>query len=186
VKALPLVFILFSFYSSAETNVFEEFNFYEVAPTSKNNLLKALNSSSPIKENGEVFHGHTKYSIDWRFWWKSNGNKCTFTNVVITLKLKYTMPQLRSSKPDIKAVWLNWYPNLEKHEKGHGNLAKNIANEINRKLLAMSPKPNCNILEKSGNELAYKLMGKLKKANQKYDAKTNHGETQNAWLYLHL
>ena len=186
VKYLLLVLIFLSFYSIAETNVFEEFEFYEVAPTSKSNLLKTLNNSSPIKENGEVFHGYTKYNIAWRFWWKFNGNKCAFTKVETTLKLKYTMPQLRSSKAEIKAVWSNWYPNLERHEKGHGKLAKDIANEIDRSLLAIAPKANCNILEKSGNDLAYKLMNKLKKANQKYDAITNHGETQNAWLYLHL
>ena len=185
-KVLPLVFTLLSFYSSAETTFFEEFKFYEVAPTSKNSLLKTLNNSSPIKENGEVFHGHTKYNINWRFWWKSTGNNCAFTKVETTLKLKYTMPQLRSSKPEIKAVWSNWYPNLEKHEKGHGKLAKDTAIDIDRKLLAIAPKANCKLLEKSANKLAYKLMSQLKKANEQYDSTTNHGETQNAWLYLHL
>ena len=48
------------------------------------------------------------------------------------------------------------------------------------------PMPYCNILEKSANNLAYKLMAELKEANKNYDVNTNHGETQKAWLYLHL
>lgn len=185
-KYLLLILIFLSFYSSAETKILENFNFYEVAPTSKTDLLRTLNNSSPIRENGEIFHGHTKYDINWRFWWKSNSKQCVFTKVETTLKLKYTMPQLKSSKSDVKVVWSNWYPNLETHEKGHGELAKDIAYKIDSELLSIGPKANCNILEKSGNKLAYKLMDALKKANEKYDNSTNHGETQNAWLYLHL
>ncbi len=185
-KVLVLLFTFLSFYSTAETKIFEEFQFYNVAPTSKSNLLETLNSSSPIKKNGKVYHGNTKYNIKWRFWWRSKDNKCAITKVETTLKLKYTMPQLRSANPEIKTIWANWYPNLEKHEKGHGKLAKEIANEIDRKLLAISPEANCSALKISGNKLAYKLMDKLKKANKKYDSTTNHGETQNAWLYLHL
>jgi predicted secreted Zn-dependent protease len=186
VKTLTLILAILSFYSSAETRVIEEFQFYEVAPTSKSHLLKALNRVSPIKEDGEVFHGHTKYNINWRFWWKSNGNRCSFTKVETTLKLKYTMPQLKSSIPDVNAVWSNWYPNLEKHEKGHGELAKKTASKIDKQLRSISPKSDCTLLEKSGNKLAHKLMDKLNKANKRYDISTNHGETQKAWLYLYL
>ncbi|WP_157825879.1 DUF922 domain-containing Zn-dependent protease [Colwellia sp. Bg11-28] len=185
-KVILLITIFLSFYSSAETIVVEDTLFYEVAPTSKDDLLETLNSTSPIREDGNVFHGYTKYEINWRFWWKSNNNQCAFTKIETTLKLKYTMPQLKSSKSDVNVVWSNWYPNLEKHEKGHGKLAKDTAFKIEKDLLSIGPKANCNLLEKAGNKLAYKLMATLKKANKQYDIKTNHGETQNAWLYLHL
>ena len=185
-KVLLLISIFLSFYSSAETNVVEDILFYEVAPTSKRDLLKTLNSASPIRENGDVFHANTKYQINWRLWWKSNNNQCSLTKVETTLTLKYTMPQLKSSKPDVNVVWSNWYPNLEIHEKGHGKLAKDAAYKIDKNLRAISPQANCNLLEKAANKLAHQLMDKLKRASKQYDIKTNHGETQNAWLYLHL
>ncbi|WP_164718211.1 DUF922 domain-containing protein [Colwellia sp. Arc7-635] len=185
-KVLLLISIFLSFYSSAETKVVESTLFYEVAPASKGSLLETVNSASPIRENGDVFHGYTKYEINWRFWWKSNNKQCVFTKVETTLKLKYTMPQLRSSKSDVKVVWSNWYPNLEIHEKGHGKLAKDTAYKIDKNLLSLGPKANCNLLEKAGNKLAHKLIGELKKSSKQYDLNTNHGETQNAWLYLHL
>lgn len=185
-KNVLFIFTLLSFYSNAETNIVESFTFYTVSPTSKSNLLKALNSASPIKEKGNVYHGHTKYNINWRFWWQSTNNQCAFTKVETTLKLIYTMPQLESSKPDVKAVWAKWYPNLENHEKGHGKLAKDVAHQIDEKLLSIGPKASCHILEAAGNALAHKLMARLKAENIKYDNKTNHGETQKAWLYTHL
>lgn len=185
-KILLIFSIFLSFYSRAETKIVEDFLFYEVAPTSKGDLMAVLNRISPIRENGNVFHGYTKYEINWRFWWKSTNNQCVFTKVETTLRLEYTMPQLKSSKSDVRVVWSNWYPNLELHENGHGKLAKDTAYKIDKSLLSISPKANCNLLEKEGNKVAYKLMEKLKKANKEYDITTNHGETQNAWLYLHL
>ncbi|WP_076419191.1 DUF922 domain-containing protein [Colwellia sp. UCD-KL20] len=74
---------------------------------------------------------------------------------------------------------------MELHEKEHGKLAKDIAFKIDKKLLSIGPKANCETLDKSGNKLAHKLMADLKKANKKYDTRTNHGETQKAWLYMH-
>jgi len=186
VNILLLVFTVLSFYSSAETKIVENFQFYKVAPTSKRDLLRTLNKASPIRENGHVFHGNTRYDISWRFWWQYKNNQCVFTKVKTTLKLKYTMPQLQSSKHDVKDIWSNWYPNLEMHEKGHGKLAKDIAYKIDQKLLSIGPKSSCEILEKTGNKLAYKLMDELKIANKSYDIDTNHGETQKAWLYMHL
>ncbi|XQW86703.1 DUF922 domain-containing Zn-dependent protease [Thalassotalea piscium] len=185
-KSLLIILILLSFYSNAQTKVVEDHVFYKVSAIAKTDLLKNLNNATPIREGGEVFHGHTKYDINWRFWWSSKHNQCKLTKVETTLKLKYTMPQLVTSNPDVKHVWSKWYPNLEKHEKGHGQLAKDSVYEIDKKLMSIGPKTSCNQLEKAANALGYKLMAKLNRANKSYDKKTNHGESQQAWLYMYL
>lgn len=186
VKFLLTLLILLSFYTNAKTEIIEDFEFYTVSTTSKSNLLKNLNSSSPIRQDGHVFHGYTRYDIKWRFWWKSINNQCVFTRVETNLKLKYTMPSLNTSNLDVKAVWSKWYPNLELHEKGHGKLAKDIAYKIDEKLISIGPKANCKILNDAGNKLGHKLMATLNESNKAYDKKTNHGESQQAWLYMHL
>jgi predicted secreted Zn-dependent protease len=65
-------------------------------------------------------------------------------------------------------------------------LAKDAAYKINEQLTSIGAKANCSILEKAGNKLAHKLMAKLEQNNIIYDQKTNHGETQRAWIYMHL
>ena len=185
-KFLLLIFTLLPFYLNAEIKIVESYRFYKVATKSKSNILEDLNNASPIREEGNVFHGYTRYDIKWKFWWKSNNNKCEVTKVETNLKLKYTMPSLISSNSEIKVIWSNWYPNLEIHEKGHGDLAKDTAYKIDKKLTALGSKANCDLLKNEGNKIAYRLMANLKEANKIYDRKTNHGETQKAWIYMHL
>ena len=50
-----------------------------------------------------------------------------------------------SLSPQVKVVWFNWYPNFERHLQNYDKLAKNTAHEINKKLLSIALKANCNI-----------------------------------------
>ena len=173
-------------YSAADLKINEEFVYYSVTAKSKELLLSSLNTATPIRERGDIFHGNTQYYIKWRFWWRSFKNNCQFTKVNTHLKLIYTMPKLDSSDKDVINVWNKWYPNLSIHEKGHGTLAIKTAKEIDNSLLSIGVRASCEQLEADANTLANKLMSELKAANKHYDIKTNHGESQNAWLYMHL
>ncbi len=179
-----LLFI--SCFSNAKSKVTEEFEYYSVTPSLKSDLRNSLDASSPIKKNGKVYYGYTKYNIKWNFWWKSKPNKCTISKVKTTLKLKYTMPKLESNDQEIKSVWERWYPNLRKHEKRHGELAKRMVRKIDNSIYQMKPRKNCKDLKVAANKLAHNLMSDLKALNVKYDKKTNHGETEHAWLYSHM
>ncbi|MGB1292107.1 MAG: DUF922 domain-containing Zn-dependent protease [Pseudoalteromonas sp.] len=184
------LFILLAVYSSflvAEPKVAQSHEFYNVSVSHTRNLLKNVNQASPIKHNGNKFHGYTEYNIQWRFNSKSRGRqRCILNKVKTVLTLKYTMPKLRSENEDVHKVWNSWYPNLEKHENGHGSLAVEAAKEIDSSLRAFSSRSGCQKINQEANELAYKIMEKLDQATKKYDLDTNHGETQGAWLYSHL
>jgi len=185
-KLILILLLFITFDSVAKVTVIENVKYYKVAPSAKSNLLASLNKASPIREGSNIFHGHTKYNIDWRFWWQTKNKQCRFTQVKVTVKLLYTMPKLSIEEKEVVETWSSWYPNLDIHEKGHGQLAKEFAVKIDKALATMKPRENCNTLESDGNKKAYRLMDELKEANKQYDARTNHGESQNAWLYTHL
>ncbi|MBT1062336.1 DUF922 domain-containing protein [Bowmanella sp. Y26] len=173
-------------FCAADAKVIENYRYYNVSATEKGRLLDALNKASPIREDGETFHGHTKYHIGWQYWWDKREKHCALTKVEITLTLTYTMPKLASASDEVKQVWDAWYPNLALHEERHGKLAKDTAALMDQKLNAIGPRDNCRALEKDVNKQANALMAELKKANKHYDNQTNHGETEGAWLHLHL
>jgi predicted secreted Zn-dependent protease len=172
--------------AKADVVINEQLVYYTVSPPSKTLLLASLKKSSPITKNGKTFHGKTAYEIKWQFKWKNNRNMCTLTEVTTYLNLTYTMPKLRSSPLDVQEVWSTWYPNLELHDKGHGQLAIETAKEIDHKLIALGSFTSCSKLEQVANFIGNKLMNELNDATKNYDKITNHGESQNAWLYQHL
>lgn len=123
-KRLLALSMLFTFSAMAKTQITEVQKYYPVSATSKSKLRLALNAASPIRSNGKVFHGHTKYHINWRFWWNSTKKECRFTRVETTLELTYTMPKLIASTKEVREVWENWYPKLNAHKQKHGQLSK--------------------------------------------------------------
>lgn len=185
-RSLFFILLFYPICSEAKVNITENNVFYSVNAKTKETLLATINNATPIREDGEVFHGHTKWNINWRFWWKSNSSQCRINKVEASLILTLTMPKLVSTDEQVKQVWSNWYPNLLTHEIGHINLAKATIKEIEKSLLAIPTQSSCQRLEQTANTLAQQKMTELSKASKKYDRETNHGESQGAWLYSHL
>lgn len=185
-KYLVLLVAFFCLAAKADVEVHESFTYYTVTPLSKALLLETVNKSSPIIQNKKVFHGHTAYQIKWQFEWKKHTNGCKLSDIKVDVNLVYTMPKLESSAKDIQEVWSNWYPNLERHEKEHGQLAIDMAKKIDNALKSLGSFANCSELEKAANAIGNKQMFELKAANEDYDTRTNYGESQKAWLYQHL
>lgn len=182
---LMLLYLTFTGHSYAKPIVTENYKYYSVKPKSRDELLPRLNKKSPIKEKGEVFHAHTYTYIKWNFKWEIKNSKCQIKSVTTSVDVTYTYPKLRTRNADVKLVWSKWYPKLIIHEEGHKNLAIKIGKEIERIIMPMKS-ANCEMLEKKADNAGYKKIAKLDKLNKNYDKETNHGETQGAWLYLHL
>ena len=186
-KFIFFPFLLFSSASFAVLQVEEKKVFYNVAPKSKHTLLSTINEVTPVRnQDGEIFHGYTKYEIRWRVWWKKTADKCQFTKVKTNLSLSYTYPRLKSNDKEIISVWSSWMPKLILHEEGHGEIAKKHAKLIDNILTSMKPETNCRALEKKANNSGYQQLKELDKESLLYDKKTIHGETQDTWLYQHL
>ncbi|OBP13808.1 hypothetical protein A5320_18035 [Rheinheimera sp. SA_1] len=182
-----IIFSAFYFViASAEVVINEKYIHYKVSASSKEQLSESLNQASPIRQDGKVFHGHAAYYIKWQFWWNNSLHQCKLTAVKTTLDLVYTMPKLEAAAKEVQDVWASWYPQLELHELGHGELAVATAKEIDTKIKAVGTFASCKELEHAANAIGNELMTKLKDENAAYDQQTNHGESQNGWLYQHL
>lgn len=186
---MKYIFTLIAFYcltAKADLEIKENFVSYPVSAVSKSYLVESLNNSSPIRKNGKVYYGYTAYQIKWKFRWGRSNHMCKLTEVKTSLNLTYTMPKLQSSATDVKTVWASWYKNLETHEKGHGKLAIDTAKLIDNKIKSLGQFKSCRELEEAANSIGNMFMSELKAETKNYDIRTNHGETQGAWLYQHL
>ncbi len=185
-KWLLMLPLLLSFYARGEVNIVERYKHYTVIANSKSKLLNAVNKASPIREGAEVFHGYTRFDINWRFWFKKADQQCQINRANTDLKLVYTLPKLQSGNHDVKIVWRNWLAKLTAHEIGHGDLAIATTRKINAALLNLDPQTNCEKLKKVANQTGQALMSELKQQTREYDEQTGHGKTQGAWLMQHL
>lgn len=185
-KILVLCCGLVSFCSQAELNVVENYKYYPVQPSSKEQLYDAVDLATPIKINGSVFHGYTQWNISWNFRWIDTGSRCKMKKVNTKLKLEYTLPKLSSTDKQIKAIWHKWYANFEQHEMKHGMYAKEAAEQVNKQLSSMRSRRDCATLSADANRLGNKILEQSRVDNDHYDKRTSHGRTENAWLADYL
>jgi predicted secreted Zn-dependent protease len=146
-------------------------------------LLQALNSSSPIRHNGEIFHGYTSWYIRWRYEWNhGTDGYCSITRNKTTLRVTITLPDLIASDPKIKSEFSRYLESLHGHELGHLRIAREAAERIDREILSLPPMASCSLLEQTANQAGQEILEQARQEERNYDQSTNYGATQGALL----
>ncbi len=186
IRATIILSLLASAVVESQPLINTSHTYYVISPKSSYDILSGLNSATPIQKNGESFHAYTDSYIRWQFQWNTKNGYCAISSVDVTVDIAFTLPKLRSAPKDVIAIWKNWYPNLLRHENGHKGHAVEIAEEIERKIAKLPKEKNCKLLENNANKLGHRLLIKLRQMDKAYDKRTNHGETEGAWISTHL
>ena len=146
-------------------------------------LLQTLNSSSPIRHNGGIFHGYTSWYIRWRYEWSNgSGGYCSITRNKTTLTVTITLPRLIASDPKIKSEFSRYLESLHGHESGHLQIAREAAEKIDREILSLPPMNSCSLLEQAANQIGNEILEQARQEERNYDQSTNYGATQGALL----
>lgn len=155
---------------------------YPVSVSRGETLRHALDRSSPIEARGQVFYGRTQWQVQWRFWWRSTAQQCAIERTRVEVDVQMQLPFWRSGDADVRAEFDAFVAALEHHERGHQQLAVAAGRAIDDALLAMPPADHCARLETQANAMAQRLLDDYHAREYDYDFRTNHGETQGAWL----
>ena len=161
----------------------ESHEWYEVHQSAGTPLLSAINSASPVREGGKVFHAYTAWDVHWNFSWNtSSSSSCEITSVTTNLSVKMTLPRLSASTPEGAAEFDRYFPALLRHEQGHRAIALDAANQVDQSITSLPPMTNCQVLEREANRIGMEVLESAKRRDIDYDAATKHGCTQGACL----
>jgi predicted secreted Zn-dependent protease len=182
-KLFLLCFLAITRTSSAEVNESLVYTYYIANADPTRSLLSILNASSPIRQNGQVFHAHTSWYVDWNFrWFENPDGRCRITKVTTGLTGSISLPRLVDATPMQGRQFDIYLSTLRVHELGHYGIGKEAAAAIDRKILSLPEMPSCKALESAANDLGYRTLNEYKEKEVRYDASTAHGKSQGAWL----
>ncbi len=159
------------------------YHYYPVEAQVGDSLLTALNRHSPVRQNGQIFHGHTSWNIRWHYDFQRSPGLCQALRPRVWLDLKLTLPELSVRAPE--ALRQQFWPFLDKlrlHEEGHVRVGQQTARQIEQALQSPISAPDCTHLEQELNARGQRLIEQGNAADQRYDAQTGHGRTQGASL----
>lgn len=148
-------------------------------------LHRQMSAVSPIREDGKVFHGHTHWSIHWRFrWHKGDDRICRITSATTDLKAVITLPRLEGANAQQQEAFDRFILALNEHELGHYRISQEAARTIDAELHGLPGLTDCRLLESLANSTARRTLKRFNEESRQYDRDTGHGRTQGAWLNI--
>lgn len=182
-KLFLLCFLVITRTSSAEVNESLDYTYYTANAHHVRSLIGVLKASSPIRQDGKIFHAHTDWYVKWNYWWFENPDGgCRITKVTIELTGSIKLPRLVNATSKQKKAFDKYVSALRVHELGHYDIGKEAAADIERKMLSLSEMSSCNALESAANDLGNRTLNEYKEKEVQYDVSTSHGKSQGAWL----
>ncbi|MEI7969895.1 MAG: DUF922 domain-containing protein [Betaproteobacteria bacterium] len=154
---------------------------YPVRVIPGKDLRDMLNAASPIRVDGQIFHGQTRWFVRWNFrWWREADGRCRITRADTRLEVEVTMPaagdpELRRSRP-LQA----YLAALDVHEIGHVEIGRRAAGAIDRGIHGLPEMPGCDALSAAVTDLAERQLQRFREEERSYDRNTGHGRTQGA------
>jgi predicted secreted Zn-dependent protease len=104
------------------------------------------------------------------------------SQVAVGLHLSESFPSWSPSSYDasgLAAKWQTYTTNLQTHEKGHKDMAKQYANDLFNGLKTY-PHTSCSTIISAVNQYGNNKVAALQSASDTYDSQTQHGATQGA------
>ena len=161
----------------------EATEFYDVRHSAGITLLDAINSVTPVRKNGQLFHGYTAWDINWAFrWQKSSAGLCEITSVTTSLLVTTTLPRLLVSTQGAATQFNQFFPALVAHEQGHRRIVLDAANQADRAIAGLQPMSDCHVLEREANRVGLDILESSRRRHAEYDSTTQHGCKQGACL----
>lgn len=178
-----LLLLLVSMAAFAELSETLSYKTYPTKPKAEESLLQALDSATPIHQDGKTYHGYTAWNIQWQFkWYRESNERCSITQSKTRLTAEITLPELASSEERTRVAFSKYSEALRRHELGHVQIARSAARKIDTGILSLPAMNSCALLEQTANELGHQGVEQAKQEGRRYDEVSGHGRTQGAWL----
>ncbi len=111
------------------------------------------------------------------------GKSCRIKSVKVTVTTQFVLPQWAppaGTDPALVAKWTAFLAKVQTHETGHQQLSIDAGKDLLAKIKALPEAASCPALLESAKKVQQQAQATLDANHVKYDASTQHGETQGA------
>ena len=146
-------------------------------------LSQALNDASPFRPGDQVFHSATAWTIDWQVRpAPTTDGRCKVAEVKVELHGEMMLPRLLGGDKAQKQRFDQYLGRLREHELGHFEIGREAARDLEQAFYALAPSASCAQLQSSARDEGARRLPRYEAMGDAYDAQTQHGRTQGAWL----
>lgn len=159
------------------------YDFFGARASDANQDLRArLLTASDYAGRVQRFAGQADWNIEWQTCLERQPGSCRIAGIDLTVNVTYTLPRWADrewSTREMRARWDRYARNLAEHERGHGEIALQVARLIESDLVGQSAE-TCAALDAEAASRINTLMRQGEAMQSAYDRSTQHGVTQGA------
>jgi predicted secreted Zn-dependent protease len=154
--------------------------YYRVYGYTAEQIRTQLNNCRPVSFDGDA---QVNWWLNFKYWTATDSvGKCYVSQVAVGLHLSEAFPVWTASIYDAAGLatkWQTYTTNLQTHEQGHKDIAKQYANALYSGLKNY-PHTSCSTIISAVNSYGNSKVTALQTASNTYDTQTKHGATQGA------
>jgi len=124
--------------ASAAVTVAEKTRGYEISGRTGAALLAAMDRHGPTQGFLTRAIAQTRYSVSWTIEWGETRTGCRVTSIDGKLDIIYTYPAARDLPPALQRRWARFLAGVKKHEKTHGDMARQMARTVEKSVAKVS------------------------------------------------
>lgn len=165
-----------------ESEVKTNFVYYPVRGANPQEIRADMNRARQDNDNGP-HDGSTRWDIKWNYRYNVRDNLYVISSFKINTQITIRLPQWtppRDADPGLVKQWNNYLRALLQHEYGHVGHGTQAAKEIGDRVKALESFKARPEVQSTLEGISSSAIGKYKRADEDYDAKTNHGIKQGA------
>jgi predicted secreted Zn-dependent protease len=156
---------------------------YEAQAQPGRSLVLALNDASPFRPGNVVYHSATAWYLDWKLQpMPTTDGRCQAGEVRIELHGQMILPRLLGGTAAQQQKFDAYVEHLREHELGHYEIGREAARDLEHVLYTLAPARSCAELQSAARDAGARLLPKYEAMGDAYDAQTQHGKTQGAFL----
>ena len=157
----------------AGVKVVEKVDYYSISGKSGDALMAAMDSKGPRHGFMARAIAQTRYSIAWELDWEAAGNRCELKQANVTLSVNYRFPKMTGqASPALKRKWAVFMKGVNKHERMHGRIAREMADAAYKSAtkLSVDGDPNCRKAKQELSRLVHEIYARYEARQQRFDA----------------
>jgi predicted secreted Zn-dependent protease len=157
---------------------------YPITGSTAAALRGAIRLLGPTRD-GRTYGAFTDWRIDWWFTFAEEAACVRVSSARVELNAHILLPRWRPPRSAPEALRLEWARYLavvEAHEQGHVDIAVEAARILLQKLEWLGGSCDLAALRAAASETALEVIAAAHEEERTYDAGTEHGVAQGAWL----
>jgi len=158
---------------------------YEIAGRDAAALNRAIAERGPRDDAGMPRTAHTRYDARWRYGFREFGGRCNVTRVELTVEIVVTLPRWIDAErgdPALRQRWTDFRAAVARHETGHVELARDMAQRLEDVLWRGSRPGGCEGFAAELEAAAKRVLAEDRARQDGYDATNGRGTEQGATL----